>query len=98
MADELFEQWDRKGFVKARLDEFEQCDLYEPAAHVLADVLGLDEPDAKSLILGRQTWKMYKENKLVERLPAIFTQTERFTISRTIDRIDGHFGIIGGEC
>ena len=57
LADELFEQWDRKGFVKARLDEFERCDLYEPAAHVLADVLGLDEADAKSLILGRQTWK-----------------------------------------
>ena len=26
---------------------------------LLVDVLGLDEPDAKSLILGRQTWKMY---------------------------------------
>lgn len=69
-ADELFEQWDRKGFVKARLDEFAQCDLYEPAAHVLADVLGLDEADAKSLILGRQTWKMYKENNLKGRLPS----------------------------
>lgn len=69
-ADELFEQWDRKGFVKARLDEFEQCDLYEPAAHVLADVLGLDEVDAKSLILGRRTWKMYKENNLKGRLPS----------------------------
>ena len=50
--------------MKARLDEFDRCDLYEPAAHILADVLGLDEADAKSLILGRQTWKMYKENNL----------------------------------
>lgn len=55
--------------MKARLDEFERCDLYEPAAHVLADVLGLDEADAKSLILGRQTWKMYKEDNLKGLLP-----------------------------
>ena len=47
-----------------------RCDLYEPAAHVLADVLGLDEPDAKSLILVRQTWKMYRENNLKGRLPS----------------------------
>ena len=38
------------------------------AAHILADVLGQDEADAKSLILGRQTWKMYKENNLKGRL------------------------------
>ena len=56
--------------MKARLDEFEQCDLYEPAAHVLADVLGLDEPDAKGLILGRRTWKTYTENNLKGRLPS----------------------------
>ena len=37
---------------------------------LLADVLGLDEPDAKSLILGRRTWKMYKENNLKGRLPS----------------------------
>ena len=36
----------------------------------VADVLGLDEADAKSLILGRQTWKMYKENNLKGRLPS----------------------------
>ncbi len=34
------------------------------AAHILADVLGLDEADAKGLILGRESWKMYKENNL----------------------------------
>ena len=43
--------------------EFRECDLYEPAAHILADVLGLDEADAKGLILGRQSWKEYKNNK-----------------------------------
>ena len=57
-----------QGVLRSRVVSFAQCDLYEPAAHVLADVLGLDEADAKSLILGRQTWKMYKENNLkVER-------------------------------
>ena len=52
-ADEFFDQLDRKKFVRLRLREFRGCDLYEPAAHILADVLGLDEADAKSLILGR---------------------------------------------
>lgn len=33
-------------------------------AGVVSAVLGLDEADAKGLILGRQTWKMYKENNL----------------------------------
>ena len=69
-ADEFFDQLDRKKFVRLRLREFRECDLYEPAAHILADVLGLDEADAKSLILGRQTWKMYKENNLKGRLPS----------------------------
>ena len=67
-ADEFFDQLDRKKFVRLRLREFRECDLYEPAAHILADVLGLDEADAKGLILGRQTWKMYKENNLKGRL------------------------------
>lgn len=61
-ADEFFDQLDRKKFVRRRLREFRECDLYEPAAHILADVLGLDEADAKSLILGRQSWKEYKTN------------------------------------
>ena len=69
-ADEFFDQLDRKKFVRLRLREFRECDLYEPAAHILADVLGLDEADAKGLILGRQTWKMYKENNLKGRLPS----------------------------
>lgn len=89
-ADELFEQWDRKGFVKARLDEFEQCDLYEPAAHVLADVLGLDEADAKSLILGRQTWKMYKENNLKGRLPSYRELKRRMFAQNGRERGNGH--------
>ena len=67
-ADEFFDQLDRKKFVRLRLREFRECDLYEPAAHILADVLGQDEADAKGLILGRQTWKMYKENNLKGRL------------------------------
>lgn len=61
-ADEFFDQLDRKKFVRLRLREFRECDLYEPAAHILADVLGLDEADAKGLILGRQSWKEYKTN------------------------------------
>ena len=69
-ADEFFDQLDRKKFVRLRLREFRECDLYEPAAHILADVLGVDEADAKGLILGRQTWKMYKENNLKGRLPS----------------------------
>ena len=69
-AVEFFDQLDRKKFVRLRLREFRECDLYEPAAHILADVLGLDEADAKGLILGRQTWKMYKENNLKGRLPS----------------------------
>lgn len=69
-ADEFFDQLDRKKFVRLRLREFRECDLYEPAAHILADVLGLDEADAKSVILGRQTWTMYKENNLKGRLPS----------------------------
>ena len=69
-ADEFFDQLDRKKFVRLRLREFRECDLYEPAAHILADVLGLDEADAKGLILGRQTWKMYKENNLKGHLPS----------------------------
>ena len=69
-AAEFFDQLDRKKFVRLRLREFRECDLYEPAAHILADVLGLDEADAKGLILGRQTWKMYKENNLKGRLPS----------------------------
>lgn len=70
LADEFFDQLDRKKFVRLRLREFRECDLYEPAAHILADVLGLDEADAKGLILGRQSWKMYKENNLKGRLPS----------------------------
>lgn len=70
LADEFFDRLDRKKFVRLRLREFRECDLYEPAAHILADVLGLDEVDAKGLILGRQTWKMYKENNLKGRLPS----------------------------
>ena len=66
-ADEFFDQLDRKKFV--RLREFRECDLYEPAAHILADVLGLDEADAKGLILGRQSWKEYKTNN-TGRLPS----------------------------
>lgn len=61
-AAEFFDQLDRKKFVRLRLGEFRECDLYEPAAHILADVLGLDEADAKGLILGRQSWKEYKTN------------------------------------
>ena len=61
-AAEFFDQLDRKKFVRLRLREFRECDLYEPAAHILADVLGLDEADAKGLILGRQSWKEYKTN------------------------------------
>ena len=61
-ADEFFDQLDRKKFVRLRLREFREYDLYEPAAHILADVLGLDEADAKGLILGRQSWKEYKTN------------------------------------
>ena len=61
-AAEFFDQLDRKKFVRLRLKEFRECDLYEPAAHILADVLGLDEADAKGLILGRQSWKEYKTN------------------------------------
>ena len=50
-ADEFFDQLDRKKFVRLRLREFRECDLYEPAAHIIAYVLGLDEADAKGLIL-----------------------------------------------
>ena len=61
-ADEFFDQLDRKKFVRLRLRVFRECVLYEPAAHILAVVLGLDEADAKGLILGRQSWKEYKNN------------------------------------
>lgn len=89
-ADEFFDQLDRKKFVRLRLREFRECDLYEPAAHILADVLGLDEADAKSLILGRQTWKMYKENNLKGRLPSYQELKKRICAQNEGKRGNGH--------
>lgn len=59
-AEEFFGMMTRDEFVKCRDSEFRAIDLYEPAAYFLADLLGLDLMNAKSLILGRRLWRTPK--------------------------------------